>query len=69
MEEARQNGLRSYVDKKGIPAAYRRHIAKLRKAAEDSALGLAEALKALIEEEVDLAPEVRAGFGCQAAQG
>ena len=69
MKEARQRGLRSYVDKKGVPPAYRRHVAKLRKAAEDSALGLAGALKVLTEDEVSVAPEVRRGFGSQAAQG
>ena len=59
MKEARQKGLRSYVDKKGVPHAYRRHINKLRRVAADSAVGLAEALKVLIEDEENIDPEVR----------
>lgn len=56
MKEARQKGLRCYIDKKGIPHAYRRHIDKLCKAAADSAVGLAEALRVLNEDEEDTDP-------------
>ena len=59
-KEARQNGLRSFVESEGIPQSYTRQISKMRKAAEDlRALGMAEALKLLNEVEEDTASEVR----------
>ncbi len=67
-QEARQKGLRTYVEfNKGIPQAYTRHISKMRKTAEDlRALGMAEALKVLNEDEEDTASEVR-GWPCMQA--